>query len=225
MTQETLVYERTAEDEAITAEMARAAGSYDSYMRKMTLGREQKLREVCVELARVKPGDAVLEVGCGTGSLTLAAKRQAGTSGGVCGIDVLPAMIEQSRRKATEAGLDIDFRLGSINAIPYEDARFDVVLCSFMIFHMSEPVRRAGLAEIRRVLKPGGRLFVVDLGLPPGHVSRKLAGLLFRWVNDEVGDLLPLVKASGFTDPQVAPVPFRVFGFQLVASLQAQKVE
>jgi ubiquinone/menaquinone biosynthesis C-methylase UbiE len=223
MTQEALSYEHTDEDEAITAQMAHVVDSYDSYMRKMTLGRERKLRDLTVKWAQVGPGDSVLEVGCGTGSLTLAAKRQTGPSGSVCGIDVLPGMIEQSRRKAAEAGAEIDFRLGSINAIPHADDHFDVVLCSFMIFHTSELVRRQGIAEIRRVLKPGGRLMVIDLGLPPKPLPRKIASLLFRWVKDDVGDLRPLLHASGFADVQVVPAPFRVFGFQLIALLRAQK--
>jgi ubiquinone/menaquinone biosynthesis C-methylase UbiE len=221
MTEESLVYEHTDEDEKFKVQMARVAASYDAYMRRMLLGRERRLRELTVSWAEVKAGDNVLEVGCGTGSLTLAAKRAAGPSAVVCGIDVLPEMIDQCRRKADEAGADIDFTLGSINAVPYEDDRFDVVLCSFMIFHMSELVRRQGIAEIRRVLKPGGRLLVLDLGLPPGRFWRGIAKLAFRWVNDDVGDLLPLLESSGFSNVQVAPAPFRVFGLKLLATLSA----
>ena len=201
--------------------MARAAGSYDSYMRKISLGRERKLRELTVRWAQVQPGEDVLEVGCGTGSLTLAAKRQTGPSGAVCGIDVLPEMIAQSRQKAAEAGADVDFRLGGINAIPYPDESFDTVLCSFMIFHMSEMVRRQGLAEILRVLRPGGRLFVLDLSQPPGSVARRVTGVAFHWLKDDLGDLLPLL--GGFTDVQTVTAPFRVFGLPLLGLLRASK--
>ena len=68
----------------------------------------------------------------------LAAKRQAGPTGQVFGIDVIPGMIEASRRKATQAGEVITFQEGGIDQIPFADGQFDVVLCSFMIFHMSE---------------------------------------------------------------------------------------
>lgn len=222
MSQQTLVYEHTDEDEKIVGQMAKAAPSYDSYMRRMLLGREGKLRDLTVQWAQVKPDEDVLEVGCGTGSLTLAAKRQVGPSGAVCGIDVLPEMIAQSSRKAAEAGADVDFRLGSINAIPYEDGSFDVVLCSFMIFHMSEMVRRQGLAEVRRVLRPGGRLFVIDLTRPSTGMSRIVTDVAFRWVNDDVGDLPPALRESGFEDVQKVQAPFRVFGLPLLGLLRAR---
>jgi len=119
-----------------------------------------------VNLAQVKPGDCVLEVGCGTGTLTLAAKRQAGPSGKVFGIDIIPGMIELCQRKAAQANLDVTFQLGSIDDIPFSANQFDVVMCSFMIFHMSEMVRRKGIIEIYRVLRPQGRLLVLDLALP-----------------------------------------------------------
>jgi len=86
-----------------------------------------------VNLAQVKPGDCVLEVGCGTGTLTLAAKRRAGASGQVFGIDVLPGMIELSQRKAEQAKEAVTFQLGSIDNIPFPTNHLDVVLCSFMI--------------------------------------------------------------------------------------------
>ena len=92
------------EDKLMKSQMEKMVPSYDSYMRKVTLGRERTLRETTVNLAQIGPGDCVLEVGCGTGTLTLAAKRQAGSSGKVFGIDVIPGMIELSQRKAAQAG-------------------------------------------------------------------------------------------------------------------------
>jgi len=154
------------EDKSMKSQMEKMVPSYDSYMRKMTFGRERTLRETTVSLADVKPGDCVLEVGCGTGTLTLAAKRRTGPSGKVFGIDIIPGMIELSQRKAAQASEDATFQLGSIDDIPFSANQFDVVMCSFMIFHMSEMMRRKGIAEIYRVLKPQGRLLVLDLALP-----------------------------------------------------------
>jgi ubiquinone/menaquinone biosynthesis C-methylase UbiE len=184
----------------------------------MTLGRERALREMTVNLAQVKPGDCALEVGCGTGTLTLAAKRQAGPSGKVFGIDIIPGMIELSRRKAVQAQVDITFQLGSIDDIPFSANQFDVVMCSFMIFHMSEMVRGKGITEIYRVLKPQGRLLVLDLALPTQPLPRAIARALFGgMLQHDLRELLPLMETSGFSDIEIAQARFRVLGLSILA--------
>ena len=211
-------YNQTDEDELMKSQMERMVHSYDSYMRKMTLGRERALREMTVSLAQVKPGDCVLEVGCGTGTLTLAAKRQAGPSGKVVGIDVIPGMIELSQQKAAQANVDVAFQLGSMDDIPFPASQFDAVLCSFMIFHMSEMVRRKGITEIYRVLKPQGRLLVLDLALPPQPLPRAIARALFGgMLQHDLRELLPLMETSGFSDIEIAQARFRVLGLSVLA--------
>jgi ubiquinone/menaquinone biosynthesis C-methylase UbiE len=217
MTQVDLPHSQTEEDRIMRSQMEQMVGSYDSYMRKMTLGRERALREMTVNLAQVKPGDCVLEVGCGTGTLTLAAKRQAGPSGKVYGIDVIPGMIELSRRKAAQAQVDVTFQLGSIDDVPFSANQFDVVMCSFMIFHMSDMVRRKGIPEIHRVLKPQGRLLVLDLALPTRPLPRAIAGALFGgMLQHDLRELLPLMEASGFSDIEIAQARFRVLGLSIL---------
>jgi len=202
---------QTDEDARMKAAMERIVDSYDSYMRTMTLGTERKLRDMTVGLAQLKPGDQVLEVGCGTGTLTLAAKRQVGPTGQAYGIDVIPKMIDLCRRKAEQAGTDISFQLGGIDAIPFPAGKFDAVLCSFMIFHMSEGVRHRGIQEIRRVLKPGGRLVVFDLALPASPVPRAIAKVLFGgMLQHELRELVPLMQAHSFVDVELAPMKYRV---------------
>jgi ubiquinone/menaquinone biosynthesis C-methylase UbiE len=206
------------EDEIIKSEMEKMVPTYDSYMRKMTFGRERTLREMTVSLAQVKPGDCVLEVGSGTGTLTLAAKRQAGPAGKVFGIDIIPGMIELSQRKAAQANVDVTFQLGSIDDIPFPANQFDVVMCSFMIFHMSEMKRSKGIAEIYRVLKPQGRLLVLDLALPPQALGRAIAKTLFGgMLQHDLQELLPLMEASGFSDIVTAPAEFRILGLSVLA--------
>jgi ubiquinone/menaquinone biosynthesis C-methylase UbiE len=206
---------QTSEDARMRAEMERMVGSYDSYMRNITLGTERRLRDVEAGLAQLNPGDQVLEVGCGTGTLTLAAKRQVGPAGQAFGIDVIPNMIELCRRKAEHCGTDVAFQLGGIDNIPFPVGKFDAVLCSFMIFHMSEGVRRRGIQEIRRVLKPGGRLVVVDLALPASPVPRAIAKALFGgMLQHDLRELIPLMQEFGFFDIELAPLPYRVFFLQ-----------
>src|SRR4030042_2546462 len=85
---------RDDEDTIIKNQMEKMVDSYDLYMKRITLGREDALRKMTVDLAQVKQGDCILEVGCATGTLSLAAKRQAGPTGSVFAIDIIPGMIE-----------------------------------------------------------------------------------------------------------------------------------
>jgi ubiquinone/menaquinone biosynthesis C-methylase UbiE len=201
-------------DQKFKSQMEKAAPTYDSLMRRMTFGRERALRETTVSLACVKPGDCVLDVGCGTGTLTLTAKGRVGPSGKVFGIDVIPVMIELSQRKAAQACEDITFQLASIGDISFPDNQFDVVMCSFMIFHMSEMMRRKGIPEIYRVLKPQGRLLVLDSATPTKPLLKPLIKMLSGGeLPPDLRELLPLMEASGFSDVVIAPVNFRILGF------------
>jgi ubiquinone/menaquinone biosynthesis C-methylase UbiE len=201
-------------DQRYKNQMEKAAPTYDKLMKRMTFGRERELRETTVRLAGVKPGDCVLEVGCGTGTLTLAAKRQAGSSGKVFGIDVIPVMIELSQRKAAQAGEEITFQLASIDEIPFPENHFDVVMCSFMIFHMSEKTRQKGITEVFRVLKPQGRWLVLDSAVPVRTWLKTIVKLISGGeLPPDLRDLRPWMESCGFSDIEIAPVNFRVLGF------------
>jgi ubiquinone/menaquinone biosynthesis C-methylase UbiE len=212
------------EDELMKSQMEKMVDSYDSYMKKVTLGREQVLREVTVDLAQVKPGDSVLEIGCGTGSLTLAAKRRVGSTGEAFGIDQIPGMVAASQHKAAQANEKITFQQGSIDNLPFMDNRFDVALCSFMIFHMSDETRRKGIAEIQRVLKPGGRLLVLDMALPDQPVQKAIAKLFFGgMLEHELRELSPLMEASGFSNVELGPANFTILGLSVLGFVRARK--
>jgi ubiquinone/menaquinone biosynthesis C-methylase UbiE len=190
-------------------------------MRKSTFGREHILRRMTVELAGVKTGDTVLEVGCATGTLTLAAKQAAGPTGQVFGIDIIPGMIEASQRKAAQANAEITFKVGSIDSLPFPDNHFDEVMCSFMIFHMSDETRRKGIAEIQRALKAGGRLLLLDLALPPQPFQRWIARKLLGFsAEDDLRKLIPLMEASGFSDMEYGSAKFRILGLSVLAYLR-----
>ena len=212
------------EDSVTKSQMEKMVDSYDLYMKRITLGREEVLRTMTVNLALVKEGDCVLEVGCATGSLTLAAKRQVGPSGKVFGIDIIPAMIERSQQKAVQAKLDITFQLGNIENIPFSENQFDVVMCSFMIFHMSEKVRNKGIEEIYRVLKPQGKLLVLDLALPPDPVSRRILKLLLGFMlKHDLKELQPIMESSGFSQIEISQAKFRVLGLPVLSFVRGIK--
>lgn len=215
---------QTEEDIEMKNQMEKMVDTYDAYMKKTTWGREKALREMTVNLAQIEPGDSVLEIGCATGSLTLEAKRKTGASGRVCGIDIIPGMIEYSRKKAEAAKLDVEFKAGSIESIPFPDKSFDVVMCSFMIFHMSEPVRQKGIREISRVLKPNGVLLIIDLALPRNPVSRVLVKALLGFMfQHDLKELLPVMESSGFTKLESSRVKFRIFGISLISFIRGRK--
>jgi ubiquinone/menaquinone biosynthesis C-methylase UbiE len=214
------------EELAMKEQLEKMVGSYDSYMRRVTFGRESKLREETLNSAGVKSGCYVLEVGSGTGTLAIAAKKKVGTAGKVNGIDVIPGMIETSKEKAKQANEDVSFDLGSIADIPFEANTFDIVICSFMIFHIAEKTRRKGLSEIHRVLKPKGKLFIVDLGLPQGAIQRKLARIFLGYmINHELEELKPSFQENGFAEIENGKVDFKIFGLSVISFISglAQK--
>jgi len=141
-----------------------AAAAYDFLLWIVTLGREQAFREKLLKLARLNPGESVLDVGCGTGTLAIAAKRQVGTNGRVNGIDASPNMIARAVRKAKKAGVNVVFQNAIVQALPFPDSEFDVVLSTVMLHHLPRNTRQQCAREIRRVLKPSGRILIVDFG-------------------------------------------------------------
>lgn len=136
---------------------------YDAVAWLSTGGQEGAIRRETIAAARITPGASVLDVGCGTGTLAIAAAKKAKTDGEVHGIDASPEMIELARRKAAKKGVAATFHVAPIEALPFPDATFDVVLSTFMLHHLPDDVKRAGFAEVHRVLKPGGHLLAVDL--------------------------------------------------------------
>lgn len=137
---------------------------YDWCCAKIGLGPE--FRRETINLAEIRPGERVLEVGCGTGVLTRMAAIIVGTEGIAMGIDPAREMIEVARRNAARENSSAQFRLLAMEELPFEDGNFDAALASFMLHHLPPDVKRQGLREVYRVLRPGGRLVVVDLDRP-----------------------------------------------------------
>src|SRR5262249_12445608 len=127
-------------------------------------GRERTFREGMLRLAQLKPGDSVLDVGCGTGTLAIAAKRQVGPTGVVYGVDASPDMIARADKKARKAGIEVVFKQACAQSLPLPDAHVDLVLNTVMLHHLPRKARQELAVEIRRVLKPGGRVLIIDFG-------------------------------------------------------------
>lgn len=133
------------------------------YYDLMTPAERSRFRRRQIALSGIRSGDRVLDVGCGTGALTLPARVAVGEAGVAAGIDIAPNMIATARQKAKKLELDIDFRVASIDDLPYPDAHFDLVMSSLMFHHLPVAVKEKGLREIHRVLKSKGRFFYVIL--------------------------------------------------------------
>lgn len=192
----------------------RWASHYDFVVKLLTLGREHTLRRQMIQQAAISKGAVVLDVGCGTGTLTLLAKTETGDLGQVYGIDASLEMIAVAQQKAVQQKQEVDFQTGVIEALPFADGTFDVVLSSLMFHHLPTDLKQRGLAEIYRVLKPGGRLLVVDMTRPTTLMQRlSMMVLVHRGLTGDVHDLLPIMEKIGFVGNQAGSLSWSVLGF------------
>lgn len=188
-----------------------AAGLYDLTVWVMTFGREDRFREAILDLVNLEAGESVLDVGCGTGSLAIAAKRDVGPAGAVFGIDASPEMLARADRKARKAGLEVAFQIAPAQALPFPDARFDTLLCTIMLHHLPRPSRRQCVHEMRRVLKPGGRVLVVEFAASAGKENHR--SHFHRHGHVDMGVILALFKDAGLDVVESGALGFRDLQF------------
>ncbi len=138
---------------------------YELIVWAMTRGKEHAFRKFIAELVELQKGESVLDIGCGTGTMAVLAKQYVGEAGRSCGIEPSVEMVSFARQKAKRQKADIDIHPGVIEQINYPSQSFDVLLCVIVMHHMPDESKIQGIKEMARVLKPGGRLVVVDSNL------------------------------------------------------------
>jgi demethylmenaquinone methyltransferase/2-methoxy-6-polyprenyl-1,4-benzoquinol methylase/phosphoethanolamine N-methyltransferase len=183
------------------------AHQYDLFAGLLGTGDNRPNSRMVVEMAKIKPGDKVLDVGCGTGSLTLTAKRYAGTSGSAYGIDASPEMIAVACKKAQSSGLEAVFEVRLIENLGYPNDTFDVVISRLVIHHLPDDLKRQAFAEIFRVLKPGGMIFIADFKPPANpilaHVALAMVG--HRMMQTDVQIIPGMLTKTGFVEVASGP--------------------
>ena len=185
---------------------------YDSFT-SWTM-REQTLKRALVAQASLNKGHRVLDLGCGTATLTIQLK-QAQPEAEIVGIDIDPEMLAVGLAKVQKAGVSIALEAGSVFQLPYPANSFDRVLSSLVMHHLTTENRHRALAEAFRVLKPGGELHIAHYGKPHRFGTRLISKLMrhLEQTADLIDGLLPeMIRRAGFVDDE-APGNFTtVFG-------------
>lgn len=169
--------------QAVHAMFSDIAPRYDVTNSVLSLGVHHLWRAATVRASRARVGSHVLDCATGTGDLALSFKKTVGPTGRVLGTDFNADMLSHAPAKARGMGLDVEFEVADAMKLPYADASFDVASISFGIRNVDDP--RVALTEMARVVKPGGRVVVLEFGQPRG-----LMGLAYRWYSRTI---IPLI--------------------------------
>jgi ubiquinone/menaquinone biosynthesis C-methylase UbiE len=198
----------TSRDESYVPALAhdRLTPLFDVAVR--VLLRERRFKQQLLQQAAVGPGQRVLDIGCGTGTLAIMVKR-AQPAADVVGLDGDPAILELGRAKVADARVDVRLDQGMSFELPYEDASFDRVLSSLFFHHLKPDAKARTAREVARVLRPGGELHVADFG-PAADPLQAAALAIVRRVDGEEetrdnlsGRLPDIFRAGGLADARV----------------------
>ncbi len=165
--------------QAVHAMFSDIAARYDRANTILSLGVHHLWRSRTVREAGAQSGMSVLDCATGTGDLAIAFKKTVGKQGSVLGTDFNADMLSYAPHKASGKGLEIDFEVADAMALPYPDDHFDIASIAFGIRNVDVPA--TALAEMARVVKPGGRVAVLEFGQPVG-----LFGAFYRWYSKHI---------------------------------------
>jgi ubiquinone/menaquinone biosynthesis C-methylase UbiE len=162
---------------------------------------ERRFKQRLVQQATPEPGQRILDLGCGTGTLAIMAKA-AHPHTEVVGLDADSEILALARAKAEAAGAEVRFDQGLSTELPYEDGSFDRVLSTLFFHHLSSADKRLTAAEVARVLRPGGELHVADWGRPSDPLMWALFGFVrlfdgLERTRDNASGALPEIFESG----------------------------
>lgn len=216
---------------------------YDIVNRIITLGLDSRWRRLAAEACLDNNPKTILDLGCGTGDLTINIARAAGKDTEITGIDYSQPMLEKARQKATKAGVAklVRFTQGDATALPFPDVYFDCVGISFAFRNLTykNPLAQAHLAEVKRVLKPGGRYVIVESSQPKNPLIRTFfqlyvrgfvapVGILvsrnpgaYRYLTESItrfyspSEVRDMLKAAGFRDISYRPLLFGATGIHV----------
>lgn len=166
--------------------------------------RERGFKRRLLEHARIKAGESVLDLACGTGTLAIEIKKDV-PKAKVSGVDGDRAILQRAQRKAKDAGVKVEFTPGLSNELPYDDRSFDVVVSTLFFHHLTDEAKADTAEELRRVLRLGGRALIADWGRPQDPLMRAMfvyVQLLdgFRNTTSNVRGKLPeFLREAGLT--------------------------
>lgn len=186
---------------------------YDPLVWLLSLGRGGRVAALTLDTAEVGAGDRLLDIGTGTGSVALQAADRVGPTSEVVGIDAAPEMIAKATRKARGRNPAPRFEVALIEDLPFEDASFDRVVAQLMIHHLPEDLRPTGLAEIRRVLAPGGTVAITDFATLGGSARTHLFALRRQRPQQRASWLTSLLEDAGFEAVEQVPTDYGRIAF------------
>lgn len=161
------------------------SGTYDRTNNFITFGLHKSWRKKLLQISQAVPGDRVLDCATGTGDFALDFKQVLGPKSEVIGSDFSVGMLKQAPIKAAQMNLDVQFEQADIMNLPYKDKSFDIVSIGYGIRNVADP--KLGLKEMARVLKPGGRLMILETGENHNPLIKPFMSLYFKLIVPIIG--------------------------------------